>query len=72
VNLKYGVADRRSRTGSESATCTACAGTMIMEFGALSRLTGDPKFEVRIKVLLKSTVLLCMCFVSHAVPPCFP
>ncbi|XP_028407570.1 ER degradation-enhancing alpha-mannosidase-like protein 3 [Dendronephthya gigantea] len=45
VNLKYGVADPRSRTGTESATCTACAGTMIMEFGALSRLTGDPKFE---------------------------
>ena len=45
----YGVADPRSRTGTESATCTACAGTMIMEFGALSRLTGDPKFEVRVK-----------------------
>ena len=42
----YGVANPKSRTGTESATCTACAGTMIMEFGALSRLTGDPKFEV--------------------------
>ena len=46
MNLKYGVADPRSRTGTESDTCTACAGTMIMEFGALSRLTRDPVFEV--------------------------
>ena len=43
----YGVTNPKSRTGTESATCTACAGTMIMEFGALSRLTGNPKFEVR-------------------------
>lgn len=55
VNLRYGVADPRSRTGTESSTCTACAGTMIMEFGALSRLTGDPKFEVR---LIWSTIEL--------------
>lgn len=27
-------------------TCTACAGTMILEFGALSRLSGEPVFEV--------------------------
>jgi hypothetical protein len=27
-------------------TCTACAGTMVLEFAALSRLTGDPIFEV--------------------------
>lgn len=26
-------------------TCTACAGTIILEFAALSRLTGDPIFE---------------------------
>ncbi len=26
-------------------TCTACAGTMILEFGVLSRLTGDPIYE---------------------------
>lgn len=46
VNLKYGIHHPSSNTGSESDTCTACAGTMIMEFGALSRLTGDPIFEV--------------------------
>lgn len=26
-------------------TCTAGAGTMILEFGILSRLLGDPVFE---------------------------
>ena len=46
VNLKYGIHHPSSNTGSESDTCTACGGTMIMEFGALSRLTGEPIFEV--------------------------
>lgn len=27
-------------------TCTACAGSMILEMAALSRLTGDSIFEV--------------------------
>ena len=35
-----------SRTGHERDTCTACAGSMILEFAALSRLSGDPIFEV--------------------------
>lgn len=26
-------------------TCTACAGTLLLEFGVLSRLTGDPRYE---------------------------
>lgn len=46
VNLKYGLAKTVARTGHEKDTCTACAGTMILEFAALSRLTGDPVFEV--------------------------
>ncbi|XP_066297953.1 ER degradation-enhancing alpha-mannosidase-like protein 3 [Branchiostoma lanceolatum] len=45
VNLRHGIVKGRSRTGTETDTCTACAGTMILEFGALSRLTGDPIFE---------------------------
>uniref|UniRef100_A0A671P0M6 alpha-1,2-Mannosidase n=1 Tax=Sinocyclocheilus anshuiensis TaxID=1608454 RepID=A0A671P0M6_9TELE len=45
VNLRYGVVNPLSRTGTESDTCTACAGTMILEFAALSRLSGDPIFE---------------------------
>ncbi|XP_060697324.1 ER degradation-enhancing alpha-mannosidase-like protein 3 [Hemiscyllium ocellatum] len=45
VNLKYGILSPLSRTGTESDTCTACAGTMILEFAALSRLTGETIFE---------------------------
>lgn len=40
VNLKTGVPD-----GETSITCTAGIGTFIVEFGALSRLTGDPIYE---------------------------
>ncbi|XP_077987220.1 ER degradation-enhancing alpha-mannosidase-like protein 3 [Glandiceps talaboti] len=45
VNLRYGVQSGKSRTGTERDTCTACAGTMILEFAALSRLTGESIFE---------------------------
>lgn len=31
---------------SSRETCTACAGTMILEMAALSRLSGEPVFEV--------------------------
>jgi mannosidase alpha-like ER degradation enhancer 2 len=40
VNLKYGVPESET-----SITCVAGIGTFIVEFGALSRLTGDPVFE---------------------------
>lgn len=46
MNLRYGVLDPLSRTGTETDTCTACAGTMILEFAALSRLSGESVFEV--------------------------
>uniref|UniRef100_H3A0Q9 alpha-1,2-Mannosidase n=1 Tax=Latimeria chalumnae TaxID=7897 RepID=H3A0Q9_LATCH len=45
VNLKYGLRRPEARTGTETETCTACAGTMILEFAALSRFTGEPIFE---------------------------
>ncbi|KAG2465321.1 EDEM3 protein, partial [Polypterus senegalus] len=45
VNLRYGVLNPLSRTGTESDTCTACAGTMILEFAALSRMLGEAVFE---------------------------
>lgn len=45
VNLKYGL--RSQKLSSSKETCTACAGTMILEFAALSRLSGDPVFEER-------------------------
>ena len=40
VNLLYGVP-----VGETPITCTAGIGTFIVEFGTLSRLTGDPVFE---------------------------
>ncbi|KAL1452993.1 hypothetical protein WDU94_007170 [Cyamophila willieti] len=40
VNLRYGVP-----LGETSVTCTAGVGTYIIEFGTLSRLTGDPIYE---------------------------
>ncbi|KAK9826109.1 hypothetical protein WJX81_004279 [Elliptochloris bilobata] len=40
VNLARGVLPGETRV-----TCTACAGTLLLEFGALSRLTGDPVYE---------------------------
>lgn len=30
-------------------TCTACAGTMLLEFGTLSRLTGNQVYEQKAK-----------------------
>ncbi len=40
VNLRRGVPP-----GETPVTCTAGVGTMAVEFGALSRLTGDPVYE---------------------------
>ncbi|KAK3539486.1 hypothetical protein QTP70_008867 [Hemibagrus guttatus] len=45
INLRHGVQGPETRTGTETETCTACAGTIILEFAALSRFTGDPTFE---------------------------
>ena len=41
VNLRSGVPLYETQS-----TCVAGAGTLILEFGTLSRLTGDPRFEV--------------------------
>ena len=43
VNLKYGMKSPNLINSRE--TCTACAGTIILEFASLSRLTGEPIFE---------------------------
>ncbi|XP_067941265.1 ER degradation-enhancing alpha-mannosidase-like protein 3 isoform X2 [Watersipora subatra] len=40
VNLVTGLKNLKVKD-----TCTACAGTMVLEFAALSRLTGDTRFE---------------------------
>ena len=40
MNLKYGIPSDCSEL-----TCTAGVGTLLLEFGILGKLTGDPKFE---------------------------
>ncbi|PAV79240.1 hypothetical protein WR25_09242 [Diploscapter pachys] len=40
VNLRYGV-----HRGETPVTCTAGVGTFVVEFGSLSRLTGNPEYE---------------------------
>uniref|UniRef100_T1IZX8 alpha-1,2-Mannosidase n=1 Tax=Strigamia maritima TaxID=126957 RepID=T1IZX8_STRMM len=40
VNLRHGVPSNET-----PVTCTACVTSYIVEFGTLSRLTGDPVFE---------------------------
>jgi mannosidase alpha-like ER degradation enhancer 2 len=40
VNLVWGVP-----IGETNITCTAGGGTFLIEFGTLSRLTGDPTYE---------------------------
>lgn len=45
VNLKYGMKSEELKNSRE--TCTACAGTILLEFAALSRLSGEPIFETK-------------------------
>jgi mannosidase alpha-like ER degradation enhancer 2 len=44
INLRHGVSPTES-----PVTCTAAAGTLLLEFGALSRYTGDPRYEAAAK-----------------------
>lgn len=44
MNLRHGLKSQKLEWSRE--TCTACAGTMVLEMAALSRLTGEPIFEV--------------------------
>ncbi|XP_076062740.1 ER degradation enhancer, mannosidase alpha-like 2 isoform X2 [Oratosquilla oratoria] len=50
VNLKYGMKSPKLQSSRE--TCTACAGTIILEFAALSRLTGNAVFEEKARQAL--------------------
>lgn len=52
VNLKYGMESNELRSVQE--TCTACAGSLILEFATLSRLTGDSIFEEKARTALDS------------------
>eukprot|EP00050_Salpingoeca_kvevrii_P019638 m.88552 g.88552 ORF g.88552 m.88552 type:complete len:784 (-) comp8508_c0_seq1:159-2510(-) len=51
INLRHGV-DNVVR--KNDVTCTACAGTLILEFGALSRYTGDPTYEAAARRALEA------------------
>uniref|UniRef100_A0A0N5AWZ4 alpha-1,2-Mannosidase n=1 Tax=Syphacia muris TaxID=451379 RepID=A0A0N5AWZ4_9BILA len=42
INLRFGM---QSSLREQRDTCTACGGTMLLEFAALSRLTGIPVYE---------------------------
>lgn len=44
INLRKG-----QLRGDTRITCTACAGTMLLEFGVLSRLTNNPIYEEKAK-----------------------
>lgn len=50
INLRLGL--KSPKLGLVHETCTACAGTMILEFAALSRLTGEPIFEEKARAAM--------------------
>ncbi|XP_015787790.1 ER degradation-enhancing alpha-mannosidase-like protein 1 isoform X1 [Tetranychus urticae] len=45
VNLRHGVPKSQDCNWCATHTCTAGAGSLLLEFGILSRLLGDPVFE---------------------------
>ncbi|KAI9480268.1 MAG: glycoside hydrolase [Benjaminiella poitrasii] len=49
VNLRRGVPSSET-----TETCTAGAGSLILEFGVLSRLTGDPSYERAARLALNN------------------
>lgn len=44
--MKYGI--KKDQLHYFQETCTACAGSMVLELAALSRLSGIPIFEVKL------------------------
>lgn len=48
VNLKYGITKELKSGEKNTATCTACAGTLLLEFVLLSRLSGEKVFEEKV------------------------
>lgn len=45
--------------GETRVTCTACAGTLLLEFGILSRLTGKPVFEQKARAAVVALFGTC-------------
>lgn len=52
VNLKYGVHHPKAGIKHDGTTCTACAGTFLLEFAALSRLMGDSVYETKARTAM--------------------
>jgi len=53
VNLKFGVTNEILYNEKDRFTCTACAGTLLLEFATLSRLSGDDVYERRARQALQ-------------------
>ena len=53
--------------GELRQTCTACATTLLLEFGTLSRLTGDPRYERAAAHAVRCWALSERVCVTHAV-----
>lgn len=53
VNLKYGLTKEILYNEKDRFTCTACAGTLLLEFATLSRLTGNRIFEEKARQALE-------------------
>ena len=60
--------------GETRMTCTACATTLLLEFGLLSRLSGNPVYEQHAhnaarqvfgERLLPAAYMLITCFRKH-------
>ncbi|KAL4855837.1 Alpha-mannosidase I [Chlorella vulgaris] len=49
VNLRHG-----QIPGDVRFTCTACAGTLLLEFGVLSRLTGNASYEAKARAAVET------------------
>ena len=52
VNLKFGVHHLKAGIKHDGTTCTACAGTFLLEFAALSRLMGDSIYETKARTVM--------------------
>ena len=48
VNLRRGITPELLGSEKDKFTCTACAGTLLLEFVLLSRLTGEKVFEEKV------------------------
>eukprot|EP00118_Oscarella_pearsei_P013367 m.106185 g.106185 ORF g.106185 m.106185 type:complete len:338 (+) comp37256_c0_seq3:249-1262(+) len=56
VNLRHGITEELKRLYGKkpASTCTACGGSLIMEFAALSRLSGNPIYELKARKTMQA------------------